>query len=139
METFTHEHQNPAPLSSLVSVHSPRPGTEVDLPHLAVAAQRPLLYMDTCAQRSTRWPGNSVFSSILKIGFIPQAIRRKQLLAPKKILKQNFVSLVFPLKKKKSMFIQMFKIVVILVETCLSNVTCRFGAKSIFSTGTFSA
>lgn len=101
METFTHEHQNPAPLSSLVSVHSPTPGTEVDLPHLAVAAQRPLLYMAACAQRSTRWPGNSVFSSILKIGFIPQAIRRKQLLAHKKILKQNFVSLVFPLKKKK--------------------------------------
>lgn len=37
------------------------------------------------------------------------------------------------------MFIQMFKIVVILVETCRSNVTCVLGSKSIFSIGTLSA
>lgn len=34
------------------------------------------------------------------------------------------------------MLIQMFKIVVILVETCCSNVTYVLGSKSIFSTGT---
>lgn len=91
-----------------------------------------------CTQRSTRWPGNSVFFSILKTGFIPPAIRRTQLVSHKKEnpeAKLYFSG--FPLKKKK--FIQMFKIVVILVETCCSNVTCVFWDKSIFSIGTFSA
>lgn len=63
------------------------------------------------------------FLKHFEIGFIPQAIRRTQLVGHKKENPEAKLCFPgFPLKKggrgeKKHMFIQMFKIVVILVET----------------------